>query len=53
MDKFILFALEVLSGAITYAKTEIKKTNNIKAKLVTPIKFFLKSKNFLVSGSID
>ena len=29
IDKFILFAFNELSGAITYAKTEIKNTEKI------------------------
>ncbi len=42
----MLFALEELSGAKKYAKTETKETKTMKDRLITPKKFFLKWKNF-------
>ena len=42
----MLFALEELSGARTYASMEIVATKTMKERLITPKKFFLILKNF-------
>ena len=43
----MLFALEELSGARTYASMETVATKTMKERLITPKKFFLILKNFM------